>query len=71
MVKVTRKQWGLVLYSIAVLVMSFVVWFGAKDIFNGSYATIIKILTGTICFIWSGAIIIAGYIVWRIKKDIY
>jgi len=48
MVKVTRKQWGLVLYSIAVLVMSFVVWFGAKDIFNGSYATIIKILTGTI-----------------------
>jgi hypothetical protein len=72
MVKVTRKQylWGLVLYSIAALVMSFGVWLGAKTIFDGSYATIVKILVAMLCLVWGAAVVVAGYFVWRIKRDI-
>jgi hypothetical protein len=50
--------------------MSFGIWLGAKSIFDGSYATIIKILTGGILVIWGGVCVTAEYFVWRWKKEI-
>ena len=72
MEKITKKQFYIAttILTILILLMSFGIWLGAKNIFDGSYATIIKFLTGTICVIWVGVCVTAEYFVWRWKKEI-
>jgi hypothetical protein len=69
---ITKTQYTIlaILFIILALILTLGVGLSAREILNGSYATIIKILTATICFIWGGSVIIAGYFVWRIKRDI-
>ena len=72
MEKITKKQFYIAttILTILILLMSFGIWLGAKSIFDGSYATIIKILTGGILVIWGGVVVTAEYFVWRWKKEI-
>jgi len=65
---ITKTQYIIlaILFIILALILTLGVGLSAREILNGSYATIIKILTATICFIWGGAIIIAT----KINKQI-
>ena len=71
MEKITKKQFyiGVTVLTIAILLFSWEIWIGAKSIFDGSYATIIKILTGGILVIWGGVCVTAEYLVWSWKKE--
>jgi hypothetical protein len=71
MAMITKKLFytAVTVLTIAILLFSWGIWIGAKSIFDGSYATIIKILTGGILVIWGGVCVTAEYLVWSWKKE--
>ena len=68
---ITKKLFygGVTVLTIAILLFSWGIWIGAKSIFDGSYATSIKFLTGGILVIWVGVCVTAEYLTWRWRKE--
>ena len=68
---ITKKLFytAVTVLTIAILLLSWGIWLGAKSIFDGSYATSIKILTGGILVIWVGVCVTAEYFTWCCKKE--
>ena len=69
---ITKKLFytAVTVLTILILLMSWGIWLGAKDIFDGSYAISIKILTGGILVIWVGVCVTAECFIWRWRKEI-